>query len=42
MACWSFVFVANMLDFASGRNAAKALGEQLNSKGYRKTFEKKG
>lgn len=40
MACWSFVFVANMLDFVSGRNTAKALGEQINSKGYRKTFGK--
>lgn len=42
LVCWSFVFIANMVDFVSGRETAKALGEPVNSKGYRKTFAKMG
>lgn len=42
LVCWSFVFIANMVDFVSGRETAKALGEPINSKGYRKTFAKMG
>lgn len=42
LICWAFVFVANFVDFCSGRNTAKALGEKLDSKGYRRTFVKIG
>lgn len=42
MICWTFVFAANFLDFWSGRDTAKALGEKLNSQGYRRTFVKMG
>lgn len=42
MICWTFVFVANIIDFWSGRDTAKALGEPIDSKGYRKTFVKIG
>lgn len=42
MICWTFVFFANILDFWSGRDTAKALGEPIDSKGYRRTFVKIG
>lgn len=42
MICWTFVFIANILDFWSGRDTAKALGEPIDSKGYRRTFIKIG
>lgn len=42
MICWTFVFIANILDFWSGRDTAKALGEPIDSKGYRRTFIKVG
>lgn len=42
MLCWAFVFVANIVDFCSGRETAKALGEKIDSKGYRRTFIKIG
>ena len=42
MLCWAFVFVANIVDFCSGRETAKALGEKIDSKGYRRTFVKIG
>lgn len=42
LVCWAFVFCANILDFWSGRDTAKALGEAIDSKGYRKTFVKIG
>lgn len=42
MICWTFVFVANFLDFWSGRDTAKALGEKIDSQGYRRTFVKIG
>lgn len=42
LVCWAFVFCANILDFWSGRNTAKALGEAIDSKGYRRTFVKIG
>lgn len=42
MICWTFVFFANILDFWSGRDTAKALGEPIDSKGYRRTFIKIG
>lgn len=42
LLCWSFIFVANFVDFCSGRDAAKAIGEHIDSKGYRRTFTKIG
>ena len=42
LVCWTFVCIANILDFWSGRDTAKALGEKLDSKGYRRTFVKIG
>lgn len=42
LACWAFVFVANIIDFWSGRDTAKAIGEKIDSKGYRRTFVKIG
>lgn len=42
LICWAFVFCANILDFWSGRDTARALGEVIDSKGYRRTFVKIG
>ena len=42
LICWAFVFVANFVDFWSGRNTARAIGEHIDSKGYRRTFIKIG
>ena len=42
LICWAFVFIANFVDFWSGRSTAKAIGEHLDSKGYRRTFIKIG
>ena len=42
LVCWTFIFVANFVDFYSGRNTAKSIGEKIDSKGYRRTFTKLG
>lgn len=42
LICWAFVFCANILDFWCGRDTARALGEAIDSKGYRRTFVKIG
>ena len=42
LVCWTFIFVANFVDFFSGRNTAKSIGEKIDSKGYRRTFTKLG
>lgn len=42
LVCWTFIFIANIVDFCSGRNTAKAIGEPIDSKGYRRTFTKMG
>ena len=42
LVCWLFVFIANFVDFWSGRDTAKSLGEKVDSKGYRRTFTKIG
>ena len=42
LVCWSFVCIAIIFDFWSGRATSKALGEKLDSKGYRRTFVKIG
>lgn len=40
LVCWSFIFLANVVDFWSGRSTARAIGEKIDSKGYRRTFTK--
>lgn len=40
MSCWVAVMVAVLIDFWSGTSTAKALGEPLMSKGFRKTISK--
>ena len=40
LICWAFVLLANVFDFWSGRNTARALGEKIDSKGARRTFTK--
>lgn len=42
LVCWTFIFAANFVDFWSGRSTAKAIGEPINSGGYRRTFTKIG
>ena len=42
LVCWTFIFVANFVDFFSGRDTAKSIGEKIDSKGYRRTFTKLG
>ncbi len=42
LVCWTLVFIANMVDYVSGVDTAKALGEPIKSKGCRKTFAKMG
>lgn len=42
MACWLFVMIGVLIDFWSGRSTAKALGEKILSRGFRKTIEKFG
>ena len=42
LVCWTFLFVANFVDFFSGRDTAKSIGEKIDSKGYRRTFTKLG
>ena len=40
LACWFFMIVSNLIDFWSGTSTAKALGEKLQSKGFRRTIAK--
>nr|DAW00964.1 MAG TPA: holin [Caudoviricetes sp.] len=40
LACWLFMIVSVLIDFWSGVSTAKALGEQLQSKGFRRTIAK--
>lgn len=42
LICWLFVVVANFADFISGVSCAKAIGEHIQSNGYRRTFQKIG
>lgn len=42
LACWSFMIMANMIDFWSGTSTARALGERLHSHGFRRTIKKIG
>ena len=42
MGCWLMVMLAVLIDFWSGRSTARALGEKIMSRGFRKTIEKFG
>lgn len=42
LLCWLFVICACLVDFWSGTNTAKALGENLQSRGFRRTITKIG
>lgn len=42
LICWSFMAAANLIDFWSGTSTAKALGEKLESHGFRRTVTKIG
>lgn len=42
MLCWFLMASGCMIDFWSGINTAKALGEKRNSKGFRRTITKIG
>ena len=42
LVCWFFVICSCLVDFWSGTNTAKALGESLQSHGFRRTIIKIG
>jgi hypothetical protein len=42
LVCWFFMVTASMIDFWSGRDTAKTLGEPIDSKGFRHTIIKVG
>lgn len=42
LACWLFMVMANLIDFWSGTSTAKAIGEKLESHGFRRTITKIG
>lgn len=42
LVCWFFMICANLVDFWSGTTTAKALGEKLQSHGFRRTVVKIG
>lgn len=42
LICWFFMLCACLVDFWSGTDTAKACGEQLQSKGFRRTIKKVG
>lgn len=42
LVCWIFMIISNVIDFWSGTTTAKALGEALMSKGFRRTISKIG
>ena len=42
LVCWFFVVCSNAVDFWSGTTTAKALGESLHSRGFRRTITKIG
>ena len=42
LVCWLFVICSCLIDFWSGTNTAKALGESLQSHGFRRTIIKIG
>lgn len=42
LVCWIFMAISNIVDFWSGTTTAKALGEKLDSRGFRRTITKIG
>lgn len=42
LVCWFFVICSCLVDFWSGTNTARALGEKLQSNGFRRTITKIG
>lgn len=42
LICWVFLAMATFIDMYYGRKAAKAAGEGLRSRKYRRTFNKSG
>lgn len=42
LICWTFLVIATFIDMYYGRRAARAAGEKLCSKKYRRTFNKIG
>ena len=40
LACWTLTVVASLVDFWSGRDTARAIGEKVDSHGLRRTFAK--
>ena len=42
LVCWLFMVASVLIDFWSGISTAKALGEPLQSKGFRRTIAKTG
>lgn len=42
LVCWLFMIASVLVDFWSGTSTAKALGEPLQSKGFRRTIAKTG
>lgn len=40
LGCWTLMIFGSLIDFWSGTSAAKAIGEKLISKGFRKTIQK--
>lgn len=42
LGCWLFMVASVLIDFWSGISTAKALGEPLQSKGFRRTIAKTG
>lgn len=40
LVCWLFMVISVLIDFWSGISTAKALGEPLQSKGFRRTISK--
>jgi hypothetical protein len=42
LICWLFAIAANIIDFYSGTSTARALGEKLQSHGFRRTITKIG
>lgn len=42
LVCWVFVVFGNVIDFWSGTSTAKAVGEKLDTHGFRRTIVKIG
>lgn len=40
LVCWLFMVISVLIDFWSGTSTAKALGEKIQSKGFRRTIAK--